>query len=117
RIWHVLAESKAYLFVKRHMRMLLFTSLMVLCVMTFPSIWFNIMLAAPKTADEVKVQFAVETGLTTKELANKLHEAGLIKSPLAFNVYAKMHGYDVKIKSGKYLISPSMSSQEIIEKL
>lgn len=91
-----------------------------LLLMTFASImliWFNIMLSPPNAANEAFVQFEVSSGITAKQLAVQMKDKGIIKDPLAFRLYAKLNGLDVKIKSGNYLLSPSMTLKQILDKL
>lgn len=113
---HAPMESKTYAFIKSPLGRVGITFTLIV-LMTLPPILFNFMLSSRGPLNEAFLQFEVESGMTTKQLAERLLEKGIIKNPLVFNIYAKMYGYDVQIKSGKYLVSPSMSSVEIIEKM
>lgn len=78
---------------------------------------FNLMLAPASTSDEYYIKYEVKSGSSSKQVANEMCEMGLIKNALAFNLYSKYKKYDVKLKSGVYLLSPSMSSHEILTKI
>ncbi len=75
------------------------------------------MLSPKNVVSEAFVNFNVKSGTTTEQLAKKMHQEGLIKNPLAFKIYARLKGFDKKIKSGTYLLSPSMSPREILKKM
>ncbi len=60
--------------------------------------------------------FIVKKGSTLKGIAASLESKGIIRSKEAFILLAIIKGYDKAIKAGAYLISPSMSSYEILHK-
>lgn len=59
----------------------------------------------------------VPTGATTREVAEQLFAAGLIRDPLVFRYYARRQGLDGRIQSGEYHLSPGMSVAEILDRL
>lgn len=61
--------------------------------------------------------FEISSGATTKSIASALKEDGLIRSELAFVHYVKKSGNDGKLRSGSFELSPSMSVEEITEKI
>lgn len=103
------------MYIKNHIWVLV-TVISLLFLAALPPVWYNSVLSY-KGQEGNFVVFNVESGITTGQLAQRLYNDGFIKSPLVFNIYAKMQGHDVNIKSGKYLIGPSMSMVEIIEKM
>jgi UPF0755 protein len=59
----------------------------------------------------------VAPGSSTTGIANLLLEEGLIQNVNAFKARVKLLEVDGKMKAGDYMLSPSMSSDAIIEKL
>ena len=62
-------------------------------------------------------QFVVEEGSSVSGIADALKQAGLIKSPLAFKIYAKISGKSGDLKAGTYNLAPSMAIEKIYSKL
>lgn len=60
-------------------------------------------------SDAAPVRVTVPTGATMGTAAESLHRAGVIGSPRAFRLYAKVRGADRGIKAGTYLLSPDAS--------
>ena len=71
---------------------------------------------------------AADTGLMEKvvtvypgqgfdDLADRLYESGIIKNPIKFKLFARIKGYDKRIKAGEYTLSPSMPPVRIFEVL
>ncbi len=63
------------------------------------------------------IEFKVESGTSVSEIAEKLNEAGLIKNPLAFKIYAKLNKNSSELKAGTYKFKKSNSVEEIITAL
>jgi UPF0755 protein len=115
-IWQRFIESAIYLYIKSHIKMLV-SVLTILGIVFFALSWFHLMLYPKDKASEAFVEFDVKSGSPARELAQNMYKEGLIKNPMVFNLYAKINGYDVRIKSGTYLLSPSMSPGEILKKM
>jgi len=81
------------------------------------AIWFKISLSPKDPSNKAAVEFEVKKGETAQELALNLQSKGLIKNDTIFILYAKIKGLDIKIKSGRYYLSPSMTVGEILNKL
>lgn len=64
-----------------------------------------------------EVLFTVPSGASTTKIASLLKEQNLIKSENGFKFLSKDLESDGKMKAGDYMISPSMSGKDIIEKL
>ncbi len=72
--------------------------------------------ANPATNRTVSV--TVAPGESTTQLANQLQQKGLIKSALAFRVWARLKGLDRQLQPGVYSkLSPGMSVTQIIDVL
>ncbi len=64
------------------------------------------------------VDFTVKTGEPVVDIANNLESAGVIKSSLAFQIYAKLNGSQDKTpKPGDYQLSRASSVEEIFKQL
>ena len=50
-----------------------------------------------------------------KTTAADLHDRGIIQNAFKFNLYARIKGYDKKIKAGEYRLKPAYSPREILE--
>jgi UPF0755 protein len=61
--------------------------------------------------------FTVESGATAKEIASSLHNSGLIKSVNAFEWYVRSNGFRDKLQAGTYVLSPSLTVQQIVNKM
>lgn len=70
--------------------------------------------AAPGGAAQV---VTVPPGASLRAIAAQLDAAGLIRSPLAFMVAARTRRLAARLQSGEYLIEPSSSTLEILDKL
>ena len=60
-------------------------------------------------------EFVVSAGDNAPTIARHLYAAGLIKSRTAFVTYINVHGLRGELKSGSYLLSPSMSGETIAD--
>ncbi|MBR3319036.1 endolytic transglycosylase MltG [Candidatus Saccharibacteria bacterium] len=58
-------------------------------------------------------QFIVEDGSSVSNIADSLKNAGLIRSSLAFKIYAKLSGKNDSLKAGNYSFAPSMTVEKI----
>ena len=63
------------------------------------------------------VQIDIEPGATTGQIAADLSSKGLIRSALAFQIYARYYQLEKEFKAGPYELSPSMSLAEIAAKI
>src|SRR3990167_3582067 len=61
--------------------------------------------------------FTVETGDSLAVVAKNLKQAGLIRSSRIFETYVKSNALYDDLQAGTYALSPSMSSQEIVNLL
>lgn len=71
----------------------------------------------PVSATETWQTFVVESGETPSTIAKHLEQARLIRSALAFEVYAKAHGSADSLQAGTYKFSPSQPVASIIGEL
>ena len=59
----------------------------------------------------------VTAGESVKEIANNLKQSGLIRNPLAFELYARINNLHAKLKAGKYSFRKTMSARAIAKQL
>lgn len=59
----------------------------------------------------------VSAGESVKQIANNLKQSGLIRNPLAFELYARINNLHAKLKTGKYSFRKTMSARAIAKQL
>ena len=59
----------------------------------------------------------ISAGESVKQIANNLKQAGLIRNPLAFELYARINNLHAKLKAGKYSFRKNMSARDIAKQL
>lgn len=69
---------------------------------------------SPKSEEVIEVE--IPMGSNKNEIANILEEKKLIKNPLVYNLYLRLNNKN-NFQAGTYLMSPSMSLEEIVEYL
>ncbi|MGC8873418.1 MAG: endolytic transglycosylase MltG [Chloroflexia bacterium] len=65
----------------------------------------------------VEVDFEVKPGESTADVARHLAEAGLIRSPGLFQLWARFRQMDSRLEAGWYRLRSDMSMNEILERL
>ena len=106
---------------RRHLRLALW-ALLLLVVLTAAGAaiaWagWQHMLTAPLPDSPSNQVFVVSPGQSTTRIADNLFEAGLIRHPLAFRLWARQTGEANRLQAGEYRLSSSMSVPEILDKL
>lgn len=79
--------------------------------------WFNAQLAPVDSARTEKTLVTVQSGTTPDGIAILLKEQDLIRSTDAFLWYTRIEGVQNSLQAGAYRLSPSESTQEIVEHL
>jgi len=69
----------------------------------------------PCSMEAIEQSVLVPPGQGLKATAADLYDRGIIRNAFKFNVYARIKGYDKKIKAGEYRLKPSYSPREILE--
>lgn len=67
--------------------------------------------------DHTKIRFIVSSGATATQIANALHEEGLIRDPFVFQLYTQVKGTKSKLQAGGYVLKRSHSMGEIVDHL
>jgi len=71
----------------------------------------------PATAGGEDQVFTISSGQRFAAVAGELASRGIISHPVKFKIIARRAAADTRIKAGEYLLSPSMSPREVLEKL
>lgn len=72
----------------------------------------------PETpASDEKISFTIAAGQTSDTIARNLYDAGLVDNAAEFNAYLVENGYDSKIRTGTFSISPNASYWDIANTL
>ncbi len=61
------------------------------------------------------VDFTVESGMTTSDIAQSLEENGIITDAAKFKIFTRRSGFDGLYQAGTYALSPTMKPSEIAE--
>ena len=76
-----------------------------------------LVLGAGLRGEDEPVTIAVEQGDTLSSVADKLEEAGVVRSSLLFELKARYDGWDKEIKPGEYRFTPGEKREEIMRTL
>lgn len=78
-------------------------------------IWYNDNLR-PVSSAITSQHFTVQPGSGVRQIADGLKSDGLIRNARAFETYARSNNYYKQLQAGTYLLSPSLSVQQIVAK-
>ncbi len=68
-------------------------------------------------SDTATREVAIASGQGVSEIAGTLRAAGIIRSATAFTFYARATGVQSQLQAGRYLLSPSMSTAQVVSQL
>lgn len=91
--------------------------LVVAIILSSIFIWYKSSLqpVSPKTTHKIRIQ--IGEGETTAVIAKKLQKEGIIKNATAFEWYLKLERPQITLQAGRYAISPTLSTPEIVKHL
>lgn len=69
----------------------------------------------PGSAEAVEQVVIVRSGQGLTAISELLHEKGVIRYPVKFRLFARIRGYDNRVKAGEYLLSSAMTPGKILE--
>ncbi len=72
-------------------------------------------LHAPLRGEEAKVNLTIHPGQGFDNMMELLEKSNMIRQPDKFKLYARLRGFDKKLKAGDYSISTSMSPSELLD--
>jgi len=80
-------------------------------------VYLNIVRYAQKSPNAAPVEqmVVVQSGQGFKALSTFLHQKGMILHPVKFRLFARIKGYDKRIKAGEYMLSSAMTPKKILE--
>ncbi len=61
------------------------------------------------------IQFTIESGITIRQVAQNLADAGYIEDPVMFIALAKLHGKEKYIRAGEYRLKSKHSPTDLIQ--
>jgi UPF0755 protein len=79
--------------------------------------WVDHQLHVPANPSNSKVRFVVSPGATFHEVANTLHQVGLVDNVTVFDLYARYKHLDRQVEAGAYILSRNLNEVQILESL
>jgi len=79
--------------------------------------WYRYSLQPVSAGSTTSVRLEVPQGSAVSQIGQLLHDKGLIRSPVVFDLYTRLHRSGSVLQAGMYNLSPSQSVQEIIAHL
>lgn len=76
-------------------------------------VWYANALRPVDAGDDVRRIIDVPSGATLAQIASLLAEKDVIRSPLAFRAYARLHGLQGGVKAGSFVLRRSMDAAEV----
>lgn len=70
-----------------------------------------------RAVDAPPVTIEVPSGAGAEAVAHKLHEAGLVRRPLAFRLLVRLRGAGGDIKAGEYVLDGPLTLEQVLERL
>jgi UPF0755 protein len=98
----------------RHVRALMLGVALIALVLACGGFVALSELRAPAVTEGDPVEFVVEPGATTSEIATNLRADGLIRQPVLFTLLSRTQGLDGKFQAGRYVLSPTMTMSQIM---
>ncbi len=71
----------------------------------------------PVSGDKTFSDFLIVKGSSASQIGNKMADAGLIRSPMAFKLYIRLSGKAAKIQAGEYRLSSSFTLFQTVDQL
>lgn len=81
------------------------------------SFWYNTQLSPLGDDTQQLIVVNVEPGMNPSQIGQLLHDKGIIRSTLAFEIHARVAGIRGKLQAGTYRLSPAESTPQIAEHL
>lgn len=89
--------------------------IIILGLISGSAFYLNRALTTPYSSDNSKKTFTFEKGSSSSQVAQKLRQENLIRSPLAFRIYLKIRSW--QLIPGRYSLQASMTIPQIAGKL
>jgi len=98
-------------------RILLIGLALFVIVVIYVFSWFIINTRAVDTENQTASTISISTGADEASISKLLEEKGIIRSSVAYQLYARLNGIQGETQAGTYELSPSMSVSDILDKL
>lgn len=79
--------------------------------------WWNFNVNTPTTSTGHRVSFRIDIGEAPTQVGQDLYSIGLIRSTLAFDLYARVTGAGPKLQAGSFVLNSNMSLAQIVDNL
>lgn len=80
-------------------------------------VWYRLQLRPVDASSTTKQRVTIQTGTSPGGIADLLVQQKLIRSPLAFDIYIRLHGARPKLQAGVYSLAASESTSDIVAHL
>lgn len=98
----------------RHVRALMLGVALIALVVSCGGFVALSEIRAPADPEGEPVEFIVEEGASTSDIATELQSEGLIRQPALFTLLARTQDLDGKLQAGRYVLSPTMTMSQIM---
>ena len=100
------------------MRKITLIAFVVVMTIVVFGVWetFTIFSTSKGTSEE-KVVFLLEPGVPFRQIVNRLEQHGLIDNEFSLLVFAKVTGWDRKMRHGEYALDRGMTAYQVLETL
>jgi UPF0755 protein len=103
---------------KRSLRKIILFAIIFIIVLILGAVfWYNSSIKPVDPTNTEQVIVTVETGMNEAQVASTLETKGLIRSSLAYEIYARVNGKVGDMQAGGYKISRDMSVSTIVDKI
>jgi UPF0755 protein len=75
---------------------------------------FNQFQHQPIKLQQTEIEFTIYSGNTIRQVAQRLSDAGYIEDPVMFIALARVHGENISIKAGEYLLKASHTPNDLM---
>ncbi len=79
--------------------------------------WYQLSLRPADSSDDVRRPVKILSGLSVKDIGWVLYQKGIIRSPLAFSLYTRLHSAQGSLQAGDFLLQPSLGVPNIVTAL
>jgi UPF0755 protein len=103
---------------RRNIRRLIAGVIVVISILLLTVVfWYNSSIKPVNSANSEQTIVTVEEGMNEAQLAGILEKKGLIRSALAYELYARLNGKVGSMQAGGYKLSQNMSVADIVDKI
>lgn len=98
-------------------RTLVFSGLALFFLLGGGLLLFKLFLSSVNPSDDTLQTFVIAKGESVSSITNRLHDSGLLRSPLAFRLLLKKDRLATRLQAGTYYLSPSLSASVLANSL